>query len=111
MACEAVDVCDSEPAFSHIYEQLGHHPSECHVGKSGDILSRMPARLDADAVVVGPPCPPFSTAGLRRHGQDSRSRVFRRALEWIVSAMCEHEECFTRSLGAPPIGRLACKRT
>ena len=39
---------------------------------------------DADGLVSGPPCPPWSAMGSRRGSRDARARVLKRVLEWIT---------------------------
>ena len=60
-------------------------PSQFHLGRcAGDVTRVQVSSLpDADLLVSGPPCPPFSTIGQGKHFSDSRADVFLAILRWI----------------------------
>jgi hypothetical protein len=53
-----------------------------HIGKAGDICS-VDVPPDADGLVSGPPCPPWSCAGSRNGWSDVRARPLRQVVRWI----------------------------
>ena len=64
-----------------------HRSSEgLHLGRmSGDILQPPLSRFGAaHFLVAGPPCPPWSSLGVRRSFDDPRAAVFRKVLDIIV---------------------------
>ena len=66
---------------------LARDVSMVHVGpRAGNILEVHLADLDleADGVISGPPCPPFSSFGRRLVEIDPRSSVFLQVAQWIV---------------------------
>lgn len=60
-------------------------PSQFHLGRAGDV-TRVPLRSlpDADALISGPPCPPFSTIGKRGLFSDPRANVLMVVIDWIL---------------------------
>jgi site-specific DNA-cytosine methylase len=82
---------DTEEGYTRslrpVLERL--HPGtgeRLHLGPSaGDILAcRLEDLPDVDAVVSGPPCPPWSSLGIRRGSGDPRAAVFDRVVEMIL---------------------------
>lgn len=66
-----------------------HGPSSAnrlHLGPDvGDILRVDPRELEpVDGIVAGPPCPPFSSIGLRGGQYDPRADVFQHVVDMIV---------------------------
>ena len=67
----------------------GEMENECghiHVGQRGNVLhvSKESLSLDADAVVAGLPCPPFSDMGNQLAASDPRASVFFHVCDWIT---------------------------
>ena len=68
-------------------ERLSQDKSSLHVGRvRGDVLqvSIDSLSLEADGLISGPPCPPFSTIGKRLIDLDCRSAVFLTICAWII---------------------------
>ena len=66
---------------------LTQDENSVHVGRArGDVLGvpLCDLPLDADGLVSGPPCPPFSTIGARLLDLDARSDVFLAIAKWIL---------------------------
>jgi hypothetical protein len=59
--------------------------SALHLGEDGD-FTRLAMRdlPDADALVTGPPCPPFSPIGLRGGWEDPQGKVFKHIIKAIA---------------------------
>ena len=57
-----------------------------HLGPTEGNLMNMKLKdlPDAEAVIAGPPCPPWSSMGLRRALKDKRATVFKRIIKWCV---------------------------
>ena len=56
-----------------------------HFGDDGNILKLDPTSLTSCHILVaGPPCPPFSKLGSRKHFADSRAAVFWKVVEIIL---------------------------
>ena len=78
---------DVTAAVAPALQKLCVDDSCLHVGASrGDVTRVDLADLDleTDAVISGPPCPPFSTMGARLIEMDSRSNVFISVALWIL---------------------------
>ena len=59
-------------------------PSQFHIGRAGDVTKVGVRSLpDADLLVSGPPCPPFSAIGKGGLFSDPRSKVLMAVLRWI----------------------------
>ena len=59
-------------------------PSQFHLGRSGDVTKvKVRSLPDADLLVTGPPCPPFSSIGKGGFFSDPRYEVFKAVLRWI----------------------------
>ena len=71
-------------------------PKKClHLGSDGDICSvRLQDLPDAECLISGPPCPPFSTIGVNRGWQDPRSKVFHCVVRWILHLAKQSLVCF-----------------
>ena len=69
-----------------IYDCVHIPSAQVHLGRrDGDILATdLSAFPCANAVIGGPPCPPFSSVGKRRALADERSRPFERCIDIIV---------------------------
>ena len=69
-----------------IYDCVHISSAQVHLGRrDGDILATdLSAFPCANAVIGGPPCPPFSSVGKRRALADERSRPFERCIDIIV---------------------------
>lgn len=70
-------------------QRINGQPSleHLHIGEiTGNMLATRPSELDhiADGLVSGPPCTPFSVAGLRMCDGDSRSNVFIAVTHFII---------------------------
>lgn len=60
-------------------------PGIHHLGGAGDILRRpVDSFPDADIIVSGPPCPPYSSLGRRKHFEDNRAAPFWRVIDIII---------------------------
>ena len=79
----AWDICKH---LQPIYEQVHGLSAPAHLGQfDGDVLATDLAAFPcANAVVCGPPCPPFSVIGKRLALADERSRPFQRCIDIIV---------------------------
>ena len=80
---------DTDVELLCIHEAIhgaGAAAGKVHLGKQqGDILTTDLATFpDANILVAGPPCPPFSSCGKRLALEDSRARPFERCVEIIV---------------------------
>ena len=70
-------------ALVHLHGPQG--VSNLQVGRAGNILDAdVVAWERVDFVIAGPPCPPFSSIGLRRQVFDQREAVFRQVTKIIV---------------------------
>ncbi len=73
---------------------LGGGHGAVHLGPHGDILripeSRFPS---ANAVVSGPPCPPWSSMGQRRSVDDPRASVFMKVISVIAELAGRVGQC------------------
>ncbi len=67
-------------------EAGGEVKGRLHLGPhGGDVLQASLKSLpDADGLISGPPCPPWSSQGGRAACKDARAAVFRRVIQWIV---------------------------
>ena len=75
------------PALAATLRKVSSNADQLHVGAmDGDILAVDVSTLDleTDAVISGPPCPPFSSIGKRLIECDMRSCVFIAVMHWIV---------------------------
>ena len=72
-----------EPIYSHVHPGAG---ASIHLGpRHGDIMKTDLRDFPcANAVVCGPPCPPFSACGSRLALGDCRARPFERCMEIIA---------------------------
>ena len=67
-------------------ELLSRDDAPYIVGAKANILDMdLKALPVADVIIAGPPCPPWSSLGMRNGGTDSRARVFDRVLSLIAS--------------------------
>ncbi len=95
---------DLRPAL----EQVHGPDARMHLGpRAGDIsLVDVNDLEDSDALVSGPPCPPFSAIGKRMASHDHRTTVFFVVLQWVshlttflclkmLSASCSASEGWT----------------
>ena len=80
---------DIDPELQPVHEVI--HGAEAtrtrvHLGQpAGDILATDLANFpDANILVAGPPCPPFSSCGKRMALEDTRSQPFTRCVEVIA---------------------------
>lgn len=67
-------------------KSVGMKDPVLHLGaKHGDILKVKPHQLQTrcDFLVAGPPCPPWSSQGVRHSLKDTRAEVFLKILEWV----------------------------
>lgn len=80
----SVDMFDINGALRPVLQRLGN--GDAHLGDLlGDLMLADPSRLsNCDAIVSGPPCPPFSTIGKRMTDKDVRASVFVRVGLWVV---------------------------
>ena len=77
---------DVNPALRTTLARLSKNPELLYMGpRSGDVLNVDINSLDlsTDALVAGPPCPPFSSIGKRLVELDWRSAVFVTICSWI----------------------------
>ena len=83
--CEARNVFD---LIRHYQSYLAARFPEAtlHLGKKrGNILEVGLDKLEpVDILIMGPPCPPWSSAGKRRSDDDARATVFHRCLQWAI---------------------------
>jgi site-specific DNA-cytosine methylase len=84
---EIIYAFDVDPELASALVHL-HGPqgaSNLQVGRAGNILeSDVTAWERVDFVIAGPPCPPFSSIGLRRQDLDQREAVFRQVTNVIL---------------------------
>ena len=86
---------DLDPDLQCIYEVVHPGASNIRLGQRGDILKTELSEFpDANILVAGPPCPPFSSCGIRRRFADERARPFERCIDVLV-------ELNTRSSRSP----------
>ena len=54
--------------------------------KDGDVLAVPLGRLElpVDVIISGPPCPPWSSSGVRKGHVDPRADVFAQVLRWVI---------------------------
>ena len=70
-------------------------PSQFHLGCSGDVTKvKVRSVPDADLLVTGPPCPPFSSIGKGGLFSDPRYKVFKAVLRWIRHLTRKSLRCF-----------------
>ena len=70
-------------------------PSQFHLGRAGDVTKvKVRSLPDADLLVAGPPCPPFSSIGKGGLFSDPRSDVFMAILRWIRHLAGKSLRCF-----------------
>ena len=70
-------------------------PSQFHFGCAGDVTKvKVRSLPDADLLVTGPPCPPFSSIGKGGLFSDPRSKVFMAVLRWIRHLARKSLRCF-----------------
>ena len=93
------EIWDTDSALRPGLLKLHRSSEGLHVGPvSGDILRRSPASFgSANILVAGPPCPPWSSMGVRQSFDDERAEVFVKVLDVIVN---QAERGFS-SLSAP----------
>lgn len=66
-----------------------------HLGSDGDVCAVCLQDLpDAECLISGPPCPPFSSMGARRSWGDRRSDPFRCIVRWILHLATRSLKCF-----------------
>lgn len=76
---------DLRPALHAIHGESRH----VHLGNDGDIMNRAAAEFpDAEIVIAGPPCPPFSMLGKRGSFGDPRAAVFWKCID-VLTSLCE----------------------
>ena len=75
-----------ETALKTMFLKHAGHTPVLHLGKvRGDITKvHFRAIVPIDILVAGPPCPPFSTCGLRHGIRDARFKPFQAVVEWIA---------------------------
>ena len=79
----------------HDIKPHGKLPSQFHLGRSGDVTKVKVCSLpDADLLVTGPPCPPFSSIGKGGFFSDPRYKVFKAVLRWIRHLTRTSLRCF-----------------
>ena len=73
------------PYLMATYGPIGLGGSGGGIGWGGDLLLYdVAAMMRVDFLITGPPCPPFSTIGLRGAELDSRELVFQKVTDCIV---------------------------
>ena len=82
---ECVGHWDIDPVLERIARAVGIPASVLHLGsKNGDILSVADSAFpDAHCLVAGPPCPPWSTKGVKGSWDDPRSKPFLKVIAVI----------------------------
>ena len=94
-------------------------PPQFHTGLLRGDIKRVSLRElpDADLLVSGPPCPPFSAQGKRLHFSDSRAQEFNVVVKWIYHprALAHRERarrahCLLRVQPFRPPARLGASR-
>jgi site-specific DNA-cytosine methylase len=83
---ESVDIFDINDCLRGALADL-HPKAQLHCGRSQGDVTRYPLEdlSQADGLVSGPPCPPFSTIGKGAGAGDPRAAVFVRVMLWISS--------------------------
>ena len=87
----SIHMYDIEPALARTLQLLTGSAEEVHCGKRrGDVILQEPEALASgqeriDGLVAGPPCPPYSSMGLRLCGGDACSFVFTTICSWIFA--------------------------
>lgn len=84
---QTAGVYDRDPDLAPVHAVL-HPPAasrgRVHSGPSGDVMAVNMASLpDANVIVAGPPCPPYSSIGKRAGLADDRARPFVRCIDII----------------------------
>lgn len=77
---------DTNGALAEVARMFCGDGHRLHIGRlRGDVCSVPLEELDktADAIISGPPCPPYSTMGKRLLECDPRASVFTAILQWI----------------------------
>lgn len=91
VGCEPCNIYDVEERYREalgtmIWEKHGVRPM-LHMGKvEGDVSKARLQDLEGnvDVLVAGPPCPPWSSQGLKRAQSDGRAVVFEAVVRWVV---------------------------
>ena len=82
--CVGIWDSDEKNCGPVLRQRFGKDNPALHLGESGDIMRVAPASIpDADGLISGPPCPPFSSGGKRLCFDDARARVFDQVIVWI----------------------------
>ena len=88
---QSVHMFDIEPALARALTHLTGSSAEVCCGKRlGYVTLQDPKALAdgkerIDGLVAGPPCPPYSSIGLRLCGADARSFVFTTICSWLFA--------------------------
>ena len=89
-ACEPCNVYDIEEgyrdALAFLFQQHHGVSPRLHMGKVQGDVTKVPLwRLEwADILLAGPPCPPWSSQGLRKSQKDWRALVFETIIRWLI---------------------------
>ena len=76
---------DLDPDLQCVYDVVHPGASNIRLGERGDILKTELSEFpDANIMVAGPPCPPFSSCGSRKRFADQRARPFERCVEVLI---------------------------
>ena len=87
----------SEPARAVLQKLHCDVEKRClHLGPNdGDVMKVDMASLpEADLLISGPPCPPWSSIGKRRRSLDPRASVFDTVVSWILRLARRSLKCF-----------------
>jgi len=75
------------PALEALHvRRTGKTPEVFRMGKQSGNVIGFPIHLlpPCDILVAGPPCPPWSSQGVRKGQTDIRSTVFHTVVKWVV---------------------------
>ena len=88
---------DCRPVLKKVHgiKPSANLPSQFHIGRTGDVTRvQLDSLPDADLLVSGPPCPPFSRIGKGGLFSDPRSDVLMKVLRWIRHLAQKSLRCF-----------------
>ena len=94
---QVVGAWDTSHSAAQILKRLhiGAAARHLHLGKSGDVLGVQLRDLpDAECLISGPPCPPFSRIGCGSAWKDPRAKVMLRITKWIRYLSKKSLVCF-----------------
>ena len=94
---QVVGAWDTSYSAAQVLKRLhtGATAQHLHLGKSGDVLDVQMRNLpDAECLVSGPPCPPFSKMGRGKAWEDPRATVMLRIIKWIHYLSQKSLVCF-----------------